>query len=189
MKICFALSICLLLSTTESFAQNGSSETPEREFAGINFGIGISLTHDTGSNDRVESAILDGNGIVRVSKDQNDIARVMLETHYFFEPDKGGRSFLGLTPAGTWGHGPFVALQPGTDEIIEAIGIGWMFGFRRNPTGSESWNLGFGVVVDPSVRILGDGVRENRVLPANEEQIRFKETSQVGYFLLASFSY
>ncbi len=31
----------------------------EKEFAGINFGVGISLTYDLGSNDRVESASLD----------------------------------------------------------------------------------------------------------------------------------
>ena len=78
------------------FSSSVLSQEEGREFAGIKFGIGISLTHDTGNNDRVESASLDENGVVRVSKDQNDIARIMLETHYFFEPNSGGRSFLGM---------------------------------------------------------------------------------------------
>ncbi|MCP3933077.1 MAG: hypothetical protein GY705_28740 [Bacteroidetes bacterium] len=161
----------------------------ERKFAGINFGVGISLTYDLGSNDRVESASLDENNIVRVSEDKNAIARVVLESHYFFEPKNDGRSFLGLTPAGKWGHGPFIALQPGTDEIIEAIGFGWMAGFLRSKEGSDSWNLGLGYIIDPSVKILGDGVEENQALPDGETEIRFKETSQGGLFLLVSFSF
>ena len=187
MKTKITALLTLLVISPLSFSQGDG--TPTRDFAGLNFGIGISLTHDTGSNDRVEDASLDEAGIVRVTKDQNDIARVMLETHYFFEPDSNGKSFLGMTPAGKWGHGPFVALQPGTDEIIEAIGLGWMVGFKRANSGSESWNLGLGYVVDPSVKILGDDVSENQALPTGETQIRFKETSQGGVFLLASFSF
>jgi len=110
-----------------------------REFAGINFGVGVSLTVDTGNNDRVESASLDQAGIVRVSRDQNDIARIMLETHYFFQPKN---KLFGIVD----GHGPFVALQPGTDEIIEAIGLGWMVGFKRGEAGTnDSWNFGVGL--------------------------------------------
>jgi hypothetical protein len=97
--------------------------------------------------------------------------------------------FFGFTPAGQWGHGPFVAVQPGTDEIIEAIGIGWMIGFRKSNIGSDGLNIGFGYVVDPSVKMLGDGVIENSPLPVGETQIRYKEKSQSGIFLLASFGF
>ncbi|NNE62569.1 MAG: hypothetical protein HKN34_00675 [Gammaproteobacteria bacterium] len=189
MKTKLLIFFCTFILPSAVFSQNEGSVNSGRDFAGINFGVGISLTHDVGSNDRVESASLDEAGVVRVSKDQNDIARVMLETHYFFEPDSGGKSFLGMTPAGKWGHGPFVALQPGTDEIIEAIGLGWMVGFRRSDSGSDSWNLGLGYVVDPSVQILGEGVEENQVLPSGETQIRYKETSQGGVFIMASFTF
>ena len=99
------------------------SDSYARKFAGINFGVGISLTHDLGGSGRVSSAIVDDNGIVRVEKESNDVARVMLESHYFFEKNEG-HTFFGLTEAEKWGHGPFLALQPGTDEIIEAIGFG-----------------------------------------------------------------
>lgn len=166
--------------------------SPKRDFAGLNFGVGVSLTHDLGSRSRISDAVVDGNNIVRVSKDQNDVARVMGEAHYFFEPkNKGskGYSFFGLTPADKWGHGPFVALQPGTEEIIEAIGVGWMAGFRQPEKLNDSWNLGIGYVVDPSVKVLADGMEENKPLPAGETKVRFKETSQGGLFLLASFSF
>jgi hypothetical protein len=155
----------------------------------LHFGVGISLTHDVGGNDRVKSASLDENQIVRVSEEQNDVARIMLESHYFFEPNNQGSNFLGMVPPGKWGHGPFVALQPGTDDIIEAIGLGWMVGFRRSDTGTSSWNLGLGYVIDPDVQILGDGINENMPLPEGESQIRYKETSQGGVFLLVSFSF
>jgi len=159
-----------------------------REFAGINFGVAISLTHDLGENKRVSSAIVDDNGIVRVEKQSNDVARVMLESHYFFEKNEGHK-FLGLTEAEKWGHGPFIALQPGTDEIIEAIGFGWMFGFRKDAQATASWNLGVGLVIDPSVKILGDGIEENKSLPTGETQIRYKETSQAGLLILFSFTF
>jgi len=165
----------------------GSSQG--RNFAGINFGVGISLTRDTGSHDRVETAFIDENNIVRVSKNQNDIARIMLESHYFFEPRTSDFSFMGLTKGINWGHGPFISLQPGTDEIIEAIGIGWMVGFRRGGDDNSSLNLGIGYIIDPSVQVLGDGINENMPLPQGESQIRFKDTSQSGIMFIASFTF
>ncbi len=180
-KLLFIIT-CILLSFTSS-AQN-------REFAGLNFGVGVSLTHDTGNNGRIQEAFIDETGKVRIKKDQNDIARIMLESHYFFTTEKAdpkAYSFFGMTPSHKWGHGPFIALQPGTDEIIEAIGLGWMVGFKKSDT--ESWNIGLGFVIDPSVKILGDDIEENQILPAGETQIRLKETSQGGFFLLASFTF
>ncbi len=115
----------------------------------------------------------------------------MLETHYFFYDEKnpGDTTFLWMVPGNKWGHGPFVALQPGTDEIIEAIAFGWMVGFKRSADSHESFNLGIGAVIDPSVKILGDGVEENAVLQNGEQQIRFKETSQEGLLLITSFTF
>lgn len=182
------LTFIALFISSIAFAEDNPDKNEQRKFAGINFGVGISLTHDLGSS-RVDSASLDENGLLRVTKDRNEQARVMLESHYFFEPDSKGKGFLGIAEAGLWGHGPFVALQPGTDEIIEAIGLGWMVGFRRSSGGSSSWNLGFGYVVDPSVQTLGDGLQENQILPTGETQVRFRETSQTGVFLLASFNF
>lgn len=170
----------------------------QRQFAGINFGVGLSLTVDTGSHDRVKDAeIVDG--IVRVTTDENVKARVMLETHYFFTPDnflwiRTNRKIENKNKVAdkkTFGVGPFIALQPGTDEIIEAIGMGVMFGFKReaSETTTGSWNFGVGMVVDPNVQVLGDGFEENKPPPGSETQVRFKETDQWGVLLISSFTW
>lgn len=161
-----------------------------RQFGGLEFGVGISFTLDIGTSDRISDAEL-VNGIVRVRDENNGVARIMLESHYLFVQNRRGP--FG-TPSGRWGHGPFIALQPGTDDIIEAIGIGWMLGFRRPvpPDGEDtgqSFNLGFGIVVDPNTRILGDGIVANQPLPDGETAIRYQEQMQTGILALASFSF
>lgn len=161
-----------------------------QKFGGLEFGVGLSFTADVGTSDRVSDAEL-VNGIVRVKDENNGIARIMLESHYLFTPNR--TSLFGV-PAGRWGHGPFVAIQPGTDDIIQAIGAGWMIGFRRPApaTGEDtgqSFNIGFGVVVDPNTRILGDGIVANQPLPAGETAIRYTEEMQIGALLLFSFSF
>jgi len=155
-----------------------------QKFGGIEFGVGVSLTADLGKRDRIGEATVVG-GVVRVEDANNANARIMLESHYFFKPRSG---FLGVG-SGMWGAGPFVALQPGTDEIIEAIGLGLMVGFRRSAESTESFNLGVGLVVDPNVRVLGDGIREGQPIPAGETGVRYKETSQKGVLVIASFSF
>ena len=170
-------------SAAASAAAAAVEETTRREFAGLNFGVGLSLTSDVGSTQRVKSAsIVDS--VVRVDADEDKDARIMLESHYFFLPDK---SFMGV-PANRWGWGPFVSLQPGTGEIIEAIGLGLMTGFRR-PNSDDSWNIGIGYVVDPHVQVLGDGFVANQAPPGTETTVRFRETSQEGWSIIFSFSF
>jgi len=165
-----------------------SNAQSERDFAGLRFGVGISLTADIGSDERVQSAEV-VNNIVRITNEDNSVARIMLESHYFFKPNK---SFLNVVEKNQWGWGPFVALQPGSDEIIEAIALGWMIGFKREGQQTDdtsSWNFGLGLVVDPNAQTLGSGLNANSPLPDGEEGIRFKEESQLGILFLTSFSF
>ena len=154
------------------------------KFAGLDFGVGISVSFDLGGEKRISDAELVG-GVVRVSKSNDVRARVMLESHYFFLPS--GR-FLNVD-SGMWGIGPFIALQPGSDDIIEAAAMGVMMGFRRGEGKAESFNIGAGLIVDPSVRTLGDGIVAGQPLPNGEAVIRYKETDQLGAVILASFSF
>jgi len=159
------------------------------DFAGVGFGVGIALTLDSNADkDRVKSASL-VNGIVRVDEEDNDKARIMLELHYLFKPHK---SFAKLVAAGNWGHGPFIALQPGSDNLFDSVGGGWMIAFKRpdasKPT-SNSFNLGVGYVVDPKVQVLGDGLEPNQPLPAGETEIRYKTEAEGAVLLLASFQF
>ena len=171
--------LILFLLAPQLFAQE--------DFKGLGFGVGLSLTVDTGNNDRVNSASV-VNGIVRVDEEDDTLARIMLESHYFFKP-KNKLPILGVQPQ-NWGYGPFVAVQPGTD-IIEAVALGWMVGFKRedDPKDTNSWNIGLGYAIDPNAKILGEGIKDNQPLPGGETEVRFREKSQGGILLLTSFSW
>lgn len=162
---------------------------PRSTFGGIDFGVGISFTLDVGTSDRITDASL-VNGVVRVNDEDNGRARIMLESHFLFTPDQKIDIFDldNSGPEKEWGFGPFIALQPGTEDVIEAIGMGLMFGFRRGE-GDESFNIGFGIVVDPNTRILGEGVIANQPLSNGETEVRYKEELQTGFLILSSFSF
>ena len=175
-------------ASADAAAKQAAADASNSKFAGLDFGVGLSFTRDDGTRDRIASASL-VNGIVRVDDENNDRARVMLESHYFFTP-KANFGLFGDNSGDIRhvGVGPFVALQPGTDEIIEAIGMGLMVGFRRGDSG-QSFNLGFGYVIDPNTRVLGDGLKADQPLPAGETEIRYKDASQGGFLILSSFSF
>tara|TARA_R110001599_G_scaffold350254_2_gene580036 strand:+ start:20276 stop:20785 length:510 start_codon:yes stop_codon:yes gene_type:complete len=145
------------------------------QWENFGFGAGLSFTWDLGSNDRVNSAkVVDG--IVRIDDKENGLARVILEAHYFLDFTK-------------WGWGPFVALQPGGSELIDAIGAGIMFGFRKDNSSDISFNLGFGVMADPNTQILGEGIEANKPLPGNETEIRYSNETQAGLVTIFSTSW
>lgn len=172
----------------QTAAEKERIEAGNRQFAGLDFGVGLSFSVDIGVRDRVVTATLVDN-LVRIEDENNDRARVMLESHYFFTPGVGSAVGDGEdVKLARWGVGPFVALQPGTDEVIEAVGMGVMVGFRRGQTG-QSFNVGLGYVVDPNTRVLGDGIVKNKPLPGNETEIRFKDVAQTGWLILTSFSF
>lgn len=171
----------------------------DTRFAGFGFGVAIGLTVKAGNRDLVQSATLDANKIVRVERDNNSRANFLLETHYLFTPNA---PFLPWIPffnveAKQWGHGPFVAVQPGTDNIIESVGIGWMLGFKRSRIlatdtarqRGDSFNLGAGVLVNPNAQVLGDGVVKNQPLPSNETDVRLKKTTEIGWLVVFSYSF
>jgi len=185
MKVVAATFLLVVFLTTHlhAHAQDGG----KKEFGGLTLGVGLSLTHDLGKSDRVTSASI-VNGVVRVAGERNDVTRIMLESHYFFTPKKD--FFLNSNvKENEWGWGPFVAVQAGSNEIVEAIAFGVMWGFRRNKTDSSSWNIGLGAVVDPSVKVLGDGFVPNAAPPTGETEVRFKEKSQWGLLIISSFSF
>jgi hypothetical protein len=120
---------------------------------------------------------------LRVTRRGDGVARVMLEAHYFWTPTGGDAPRLGL--------GPFVAIQPGED-IINAIGGGFMMGFRRADTGN-SFNIGVGWVADPKTKILGAGLSEGQPVPLNAQgqpvAVRYEEDDQYGIVVLTSFAW
>jgi hypothetical protein len=148
-------------------------------FQGLNFGLGVGVT-STFSNRQVRSAQV-VNGTVRVDDAARTAASVLLESHYFFTNE--------CHPL--WAHGPFVGIKPGgeNNQIIESIGLGWMWGFRHAKTSNSSWNIGVAGTITPNARLLGDGVSRNQPLPAGETEVRFKNATLGGVMVLVSFSW
>lgn len=183
---------------TRAYAQTDlrDVEDPTQKFGGIEFGIGIAFSYDLGDNDRIKEAEL-VNGIVRVTDRENVRARIILESHYFFTPTGGvfGDELFGLknlpgkNMRKEWGIGPFVALQPGTNDVIDALGAGIMVGFRRPNSETQSFNIGVGVLYDLNTRLLGEGLAANQPLPSGETAIRYLEEEQSGLLLLSSYSF
>jgi hypothetical protein len=169
-----------------------------KTFGGLTLGVGLGLSMNA-SKSRVTSATLTSTNIVRVTATADASAEIVLESHYFFVPN---RAFF-TVPAGDWGTGPFVAIVAGTTgtDVINAYALGWMIGFRE-PTwnldsnknwqatyGTASWNFGVGLRVDPNAQTLGDGIVANAPLPAGETSIRYKTAPSYGVMLLSSFSF
>ena len=143
------------------------------------------------AEDRVEEAEI-VEGVVRITKMTNHRPRVLLETHYFWQwkaekvpmEVEGGSQIIEVADIGI---GPFAAIQTSGDEVLESIGMGLMVGFKRDAR--SSFNVGGGLLLDPTVKTLGDGIRPNEPLPPGETVIRFKEEPRWGLLVLASFSF
>ncbi len=167
----------------------------DSRFRGFGFGVALGVTIDLGSNDRIDEASIDSNNIVRVDKESNVNAGFLLESHYFFTPDY---NLLWFGPeAGDWGVGPFVAVQPGSDDIIEGAGIGLMLGMKRadlfmkdiQSDLGDSFNLGVGFFVNPDEQILRDDFEKNEAAPTGATEVRFKKKHQTGLVVLFSYSF
>ncbi len=188
-------------------------------FGGLGAGVGIGFNFDIGGKERVETASIvqnkDPNGnvvssVVRVDKENNDVPHIMLEGHYLFvnqepvrmpwcsseacidlEQDGSSCFMCGISiPKEHVGIGPFVAIQPGGSDVVDAVGGGVMIGVRQDGLfNGDSVNLGLGYFADPSTRVLGDGFSENKPPPPGETQVRYKDTTMSGIMLLMSYGF
>jgi len=158
----------------------------KKNFTDFDWGIGVGVAF--GDDQRVETAVIE-NGVVRVTEDDTDEARILLEIHKFFTPfenkDIGVGPFAMVTAGGTGG------------DVLSSFGLGIMIGFRRDSddsikstsTSSASWNLGIGLVLDNDVMVLGDGIRANEALPEGVTDIRFKKESQDALAIIFSTTF
>ncbi|NOU12337.1 MAG: hypothetical protein HOO98_20310 [Nitrospira sp.] len=167
----------------------------DKRFAGFGFGVALGVTVKAGKRQIVNSATVDPNGLVRIDRDNNTTANFILESHYFFTPDIHIPIF-NVEPK-NWGTGPFIAVQPGTENIIQAVGAGWMIGFKRSSIiasdlardRGDSFNLGFGIMLNPNAQVLGDGIEKDKPLPGAETAIRLKKTTELGWLFTFSYSF
>ncbi len=184
-------------SIVETSEQDKLKKDADQRFAGFGFGVALGVVSKAGRRDVIQSASLDANGIVRVDRDANTTANLILESHYFFTPELRFLPWVFDATPGNWGHGPFIAIQPGTQNIIESVGVGWMLGFKRSSIVApdlardrgDSFNLGLGIMVNPNAQVLGDGITKNQVLPAGETAVRLKSTTELGWLFVFSYSF
>jgi len=112
----------------------------------------------------------------------------------------------GTSNCNEYAIGPFVAIEigggatatPTSNGPISGYALGLMLGLHH-PTAAaadpklsnSSWNFGVGLRVDPSAKVLADGVAANRPPPAGittTDQL-FKKEPRYGIMLLSSFSF
>lgn len=164
----------------------------EKDFAGLHFGVGVGFTRTFG-RDRIDTAIND-NGIVRIDGEKNAIPRVMLETHFFMTPKQWGEFFhrwnYSKDEEGHFGIGPFIGIQPGNDQIIQAIAAGVMVGFKDPmwKDANHSWNFGIGISLEPNSKTLGDGLQPNQPVPSGVA-VRTQTRSLAGFTALLSYGW
>ena len=164
-------------------------------------GAGLGIAVVFGENDSiVESAIVvDGKIVVtRRSKDQ---ARAALEAHQLFTANpltaRGRREIReevercarDTVECPLVGIGPFAAIQTGSSNALNSVGLGLMIGVRSDPRQDSSFNLGVGVVFDNAVKELAPGFVEGQALPAGQTAVQFTENSARRLMLMLSFAF
>jgi hypothetical protein len=139
------------------------------EFMDLGWGLGFGFSF--GQDDFIEEAAVVDN-VIRVTKDRTDRSRAMLEFHRYF----GCNEKQTLTDRGC---GPFLAVAADGNDVLAGVGIGFIYGRKlKNPTDSEGFSVGIGLVFDNDVKTLADGFAEGLPLPAGETGIRYEEKAR-----------
>ncbi len=165
------------------------------------FGAGIGAISSTG-DDRVESAEVVNNQIVVTEDDDLSLGPIMEAhalvftlNHLWALHDDKGRVYVtrekpcqaaALFP--TVAHGPFVALQLDSDQLVSALGVGWMVGFRMKQSDS-SLNVGLAYTLQSDVKTLADGFNEGQALPAGQTAIQYHTGRGSALALVVSFGF
>ncbi len=141
----------------------------DESFLGLKWGVG--LGYSFGDEDFIEQAEL-VDGVIRVTDDQTDQARVLLEFHKYFWCNNQHKS-------AETGCGPFVAVAASSDDLLKGVGIGFMYGWRgHDEKASDGFSVGIGAILDNDVRSLADGFDANQPLPSGETEIRYETKSR-----------
>lgn len=148
-----------------------------KDFLGFSWGIGVGAGF--GSSTRVSDATV-VDGVVRVDKDVTDSPRIVLELHQFWHQWRDHK----------WGLGPFAAVNFGATDgnTLTSFGGGLMIG-RRRDSGSGSFNIGAGIMLDQNVKVLGAGIKDGEPLPGGEIEVRFKEKSDSALLVFVSTTF
>jgi hypothetical protein len=152
------------------------------------FGGGLSIMMDLGSDKRVKNATIDDKGFIRIEEDDNLSPRPLVEGHVFLKDVR-------LSKTAIMSFGPYAGIVPAGEDIIDAIGVGVLMGFRRvrqeNSDESQApgaFQLGVGFMIDPGVQVLGRGLKANTKIDAGET-LRYRNKDILGIQFALSFGY
>ncbi|HSS51894.1 MAG TPA: hypothetical protein VLX28_23370, partial [Thermoanaerobaculia bacterium] len=182
------------------------TEVATTEFLGLKWGLGIGVIGSFGGDRAVEKASII-NGVVRVEEEGDLRPQSFLEMHIFLDKKAMGwreyqrkksaaqmRDALGQAP--NWpapedppltGVGPFIAVQSSDKKVIDTFSFGVMWGVRKDPKSPSSLNIGIGLSFNPNVQVLGGGLKDGQ--KTDETEIRFKKEGQLGWAVMASFTF
>lgn len=186
-------------------------EEATKDFLGLEWGAGIGVMGSFGGDDAVEKAsIVDGK--VQVDEEGDMRPQMFLEMHVFslnpkaidwrkYQRWKSAKQMADMRSMDTktkvedlpmpdpplMGFGPFIALQSSDNSAIDALTLGVMWGFRKDPMESASLNVGLGVSFDPSVQVLGGGLKEGGTTDAMT--VTYKKEGRIGWAVMASFTF
>jgi len=149
----------------------------------LGFGLALSLQWNILKPDIVNDAVVDVNGIVRVNTRTNTSPGFMLEMHYLVKQWNNK----------TVGTGPFVAAQPGTDQIISSVGAGWMIDWKVDENSKKGFGLGLGYAARPFAKTLGDEFVDGKPAPLGPNglplQIRYETRDKGSILAVLSFTF
>jgi len=91
------------------------------------------------------------------------------------------------------GMGPFVAVQPGTDQVISTVGAGWMIDWKVDATSRKGFGLGLGYAARPQAKTLGDEFVDGKPAPLGPNgqplPIRFEIRDKGSLLAVLSFTF
>lgn len=174
----FILVLSLISLTSFVYAEDPAKIDPnswQKDF-GLSLGAGVIIPEQKNISDAIVS-----NGIVRVTDEQRAIPSLWLTTHWTYRPTR------------FTGYGPFIGLGMNTDQgLFSGMALGGMVSLTHKawePRGTKqsSLNIGVGYGIQ-KIKVLGNGITEDALLPENEESIRFKNKYSHGPVILFSFT-
>jgi len=172
-----------LKEANENYDLYLKEEKAKKDFEGFGWGAGTSMMFMLSDEELIDEAIIDDNGIVRITREGTIVPSIMLETHFFFVLNADG--------AGNIGVGPFVGMLTNpSGDLLDALALGGMIGLRRlGEANDNSLNFGVGWVWNRNSKVLGEGIYANQPLLEGESEIRYKYKTLGGLIIMVSFAF
>ena len=167
-----------------SAASSSTASGPTGFFDG--WAPGIAMVRN--SRKVVTDATIVNGSLVRANTEQLWQASVLLEYHWYFA-DKQAQCSMTVGQLGCLGLFLGAGISGGSNQVIDLLGGGLIFGWGPQTQDAQRQRLNFGVGVGRrfNVKMLGDGFSQNAPPPNGETQVRYKNSDLGAAFLFFSY--